>query len=80
MFVIGILSARQNFDLREQARSSWLKNYSPQKNHSVKAWFIVGKEDCKIPPSYRLSAYECQKWDINKTGNVFNIFTCFVLL
>lgn len=68
LLVVGILSARENFKLREAVRSTWLQEYSLNENIAVKAWFIIGKKDCKIPPDYRLSKYECNKWNINVSG------------
>ncbi|GIY06682.1 UDP-GalNAc:beta-1,3-N-acetylgalactosaminyltransferase 2 [Caerostris extrusa] len=64
VLAVGILSAQGNFEQREAARLTWLKKYSSE-NNDVKAWFIVGKDSCKIPPEYRVDPYSCQKWNIN---------------
>ncbi|GIY31490.1 UDP-GalNAc:beta-1,3-N-acetylgalactosaminyltransferase 2 [Caerostris darwini] len=67
VLAVGILSAQGNFEQREAARSTWLKKYSSE-NNDVKAWFIVGKDSCKIPPEYRVDPYSCEKWNINISG------------
>lgn len=68
LLAVGILSARENFELRNAARSTWLKEYLPRKNNVTKAWFVIGKDDCQIPPMYRLNKYACEKWNVDKIG------------
>ncbi|CAL1280465.1 unnamed protein product [Larinioides sclopetarius] len=74
ILAIGILSARENFELRQAARLSWLQKYS-SRNSDVKAWFIVGNNSCEIPPEYRLNEYGCEKWKVNLSGLQEKFFT-----
>ncbi|KAG8175591.1 hypothetical protein JTE90_013410 [Oedothorax gibbosus] len=65
VLAVGILSSREHFEEREAVRSTWQfsSNYA-----TVRAWFIVGESSCHLPPEYRLSAYGCEKWNINVSG------------
>ncbi|GBN41071.1 UDP-GalNAc:beta-1, 3-N-acetylgalactosaminyltransferase 2 [Araneus ventricosus] len=74
ILAIGILSARENFEFRQAARSSWLQKYS-SRNSDARAWFIVGNNSCEIPPEYRLNEYGCEKWKVDISGLQEKFFT-----
>ncbi|CAN7998306.1 unnamed protein product [Ixodes hexagonus] len=60
--LVGILSARANFERRAVARETWLSGTS-----RVKSYFIVGHEPCRVPPEDRTDPYVCARWDANIT-------------
>eukprot|EP00112_Aurelia_sp_Birch-Aquarium-sp1_P013616 Seg2894.2 transcript_id=Seg2894.2/GoldUCD/mRNA.D3Y31 product="UDP-GalNAc:beta-1 3-N-acetylgalactosaminyltransferase 2" protein_id=Seg2894.2/GoldUCD/D3Y31 len=70
--VIGILSARGNFQEREALRNSWLKVVADKQesfyNLKVTYRFIIGTEPCEIPIADRINEYECN-WDPFVTTN-----------
>lgn len=64
ILVVGILSARDNFDRRAAARETWLKFGRVSR---VKSYFIVGSEPCTVPPEDRIDPYVCERWEPNIT-------------
>lgn len=62
ILMVGVLSARQNFERRAAARETWLSGVS-----RVKFCFIVGREPCRVPPEDRLDPYVCERWEPNIT-------------
>ncbi|XP_049521132.1 UDP-GalNAc:beta-1,3-N-acetylgalactosaminyltransferase 2 isoform X2 [Dermacentor silvarum] len=62
ILLVGVLSARENFDRRAAARETWLSGAS-----RVKSFFIVGRDACRVPPEDRVDPYVCQRWEPNLT-------------
>jgi len=60
--VIGVLSARGNYEQRQAIRDTWLGYVlqQPYLKESVLIKFIVGDEPCLIPPQDRLDQFTCQ--------------------
>lgn len=62
--VVLIISAREQFDLRNAIRSTWLNDfYSNSELNTglnVKHYFSVGSEHCSIPTSKRTSPLTCE--------------------
>ena len=59
--VVGILSARSNFYLRESLRNTWVGHALQHFNERVLIKFIVSKESCPIPPEFRVDPYKCEE-------------------
>jgi len=57
--VIGINSARYNFDKRNAIRETWLGAHQKSSGDNVFVKFVLSTEDCDIPPLYRSQIYEC---------------------
>ncbi|XP_046862811.1 UDP-GalNAc:beta-1,3-N-acetylgalactosaminyltransferase 2-like isoform X2 [Xenia sp. Carnegie-2017] len=61
--VVGILSSRGNFDLRQSLRESWVgyarRHSSLNKRVLVK--FIVSNNACYVPPEFRIDPYKCER-------------------
>ncbi|XP_071833739.1 UDP-GalNAc:beta-1,3-N-acetylgalactosaminyltransferase 2-like [Apostichopus japonicus] len=55
--VVGVLTARDNFEERQSLRDSWFG--FAQSNERLMLKFIVGNEDCLTHPEYRRSPYGC---------------------
>ncbi|KAK8756141.1 hypothetical protein V5799_020672 [Amblyomma americanum] len=62
ILLVGVLSARENFDRRAAARETWLSGAS-----RVKSFFIVGRDACRVPPEDRVDPYVCERWEPNIT-------------
>uniref|UniRef100_A0A4W3IFD0 UDP-GalNAc:beta-1,3-N-acetylgalactosaminyltransferase 2 n=1 Tax=Callorhinchus milii TaxID=7868 RepID=A0A4W3IFD0_CALMI len=64
--VVGILSARQNYELRNALRNTWLGNIKqhPELRQRVLAKFIIGAHGCDIPDEDREDPYSCQLLNI----------------
>jgi len=64
--VFGILSARENFQLRAALRKTWIRQlmqYPSLEGRSRFAYkFIVGSNGCEIPLEDRINEYTCE-WD-----------------
>ncbi|XP_046387408.1 UDP-GalNAc:beta-1,3-N-acetylgalactosaminyltransferase 2-like [Ischnura elegans] len=67
LFVIGIMSAQSNFELRRSIRDTWLNELKPENMEYV---FIVGEKFCSIPPEDRISPYECREQKFNLLNGV----------
>ncbi|GFS36935.1 UDP-GalNAc:beta-1,3-N-acetylgalactosaminyltransferase 2 [Nephila pilipes] len=72
---IGVLSGRENFELRKAVRSTWLRKNSSKSR--VKTWFVLGNSSCEIPPEYRLDLYSCEKWSINISDLQEKFYTAY---
>ncbi|XP_070571047.1 UDP-GalNAc:beta-1,3-N-acetylgalactosaminyltransferase 2-like isoform X2 [Ptychodera flava] len=62
-FVIGIVSARENWELRQTLRETWLTAVS-EDGTNVLVKFIIGSQVCDIAPSLRQNEYECDLMNI----------------
>ncbi|XP_030053999.1 UDP-GalNAc:beta-1,3-N-acetylgalactosaminyltransferase 2 isoform X3 [Microcaecilia unicolor] len=64
--VVGILSARHNFELRNVIRNTWLKSFKhdPALNQRVQVKFIIGAHGCDIPVEDREDPYSCRLLNI----------------
>ena len=62
------MSAQENIDKRNAIRSTWGKNLLLNENLDIKLLFIIGKYQCPIHPSQRVSVYGCEKWNYNYSG------------
>ncbi|XP_028392317.1 LOW QUALITY PROTEIN: UDP-GalNAc:beta-1,3-N-acetylgalactosaminyltransferase 2-like [Dendronephthya gigantea] len=61
--VVGILSARGNFYLRESLRQTWVghaQHHSSLKKR-ILIKFIISNYSCPIPPEFRFDPYRCEK-------------------
>lgn len=63
ILLVGVLSARENFERRAAARETWLSGAS-----RVKSFFIVGRDACRVPPEDRVDPYVCERWEPNITA------------
>lgn len=59
---IGILSAPENFQYRDAIRKSW----KTKTGNNIKAWFIIGNQDCQIHPNNRIDQYGCDESRVQK--------------
>lgn len=59
---IGILSAPENFQYRDAIRKSW----KTKTGNNIKAWFIIGNQDCQIHPDNRIDQYGCDESRVQK--------------
>ncbi|CAH1262218.1 B3GALNT2 [Branchiostoma lanceolatum] len=67
--VIGILSARENFEQRRALRATWVGyiQQHPDYSRRVLVKFIVGSKPCPVPPPDRLDPFTCQKLSLSET-------------
>ncbi|XP_037687344.1 UDP-GalNAc:beta-1,3-N-acetylgalactosaminyltransferase 2-like [Choloepus didactylus] len=70
--VVGVLSARNNHELRNVIRSTWLKRLiqHPALNQCVLVKFIIGPHGCEVPVEDRQDPYSCKL--LNITNPVLN--------
>ncbi|XP_004473181.1 UDP-GalNAc:beta-1,3-N-acetylgalactosaminyltransferase 2 isoform X3 [Dasypus novemcinctus] len=70
--VVGVLSARNNQELRSVIRSTWLKHLkqNPVLSQRVLVKFIIGAHGCKVPVEDREDPYSCKL--LNITNPVLN--------
>uniref|UniRef100_A0A3P8W196 Hexosyltransferase n=1 Tax=Cynoglossus semilaevis TaxID=244447 RepID=A0A3P8W196_CYNSE len=59
--LVGVLSARHHYELRQAIRETWLGyvKHHPHFKHRVGVKFIVGKHGCPIPEEDREDPYSC---------------------
>uniref|UniRef100_A0A8C6SZ51 Hexosyltransferase n=1 Tax=Neogobius melanostomus TaxID=47308 RepID=A0A8C6SZ51_9GOBI len=59
--LVGVLSARHHYELRQAIRETWLGyiRRHPRFQHRVGVKFIVGKHGCPIPEEDREDPYSC---------------------
>lgn len=58
--VVGILSARRNFNLRESLRKTWVGHAKSLKER-ILVKFIISDQACFIPPEYQIDPYHCEE-------------------
>ncbi|XP_057591379.1 UDP-GalNAc:beta-1,3-N-acetylgalactosaminyltransferase 2 isoform X1 [Hippopotamus amphibius kiboko] len=70
--VVGVLSARNNHELRSVIRSTWLKHLTqhPALSQRVLVKFIIGARGCDVPVEDREDPYSCRL--LNITNPVLN--------
>ncbi|KAM7050234.1 UDP-GalNAc:beta-1,3-N-acetylgalactosaminyltransferase 2 isoform 2-T2 [Molossus nigricans] len=70
--VVGVLSARNNHELRNVIRSTWLKHLTqhPELSQRVLVKFIIGARGCDVPVEDREDPYSCRL--LNITNPVLN--------
>ncbi|XP_055002686.1 UDP-GalNAc:beta-1,3-N-acetylgalactosaminyltransferase 2 isoform X2 [Sorex araneus] len=70
--VVGVLSARNNHELRNVIRSTWLKHLTqhPILSKRVLVKFIIGAHGCEVPVEDREDPYSCRL--LNITNPVLN--------
>ncbi|XP_024894831.1 UDP-GalNAc:beta-1,3-N-acetylgalactosaminyltransferase 2 [Pteropus alecto] len=70
--VVGVLSARNNRELRNVIRSTWLKHLiqHPTLSRRVLVKFIIGARGCDVPVEDREDPYSCRL--LNITNPVLN--------
>ncbi|XP_045715811.1 UDP-GalNAc:beta-1,3-N-acetylgalactosaminyltransferase 2 isoform X2 [Phyllostomus hastatus] len=70
--VVGVLSARNNHELRNVIRSTWLKHLiqHPTLSQRVLVKFIIGARGCDVPVEDREDPYSCRL--LNITDPVLN--------
>ncbi|KAI5759211.1 B3GALNT2 [Gulo gulo luscus] len=70
--VVGVLSARNNHELRNVIRSTWLKHLiqHPSLSQRVLVKFIIGAHGCDVPVEDREDPYSCRL--LNITNPVLN--------
>ncbi|XP_032286122.1 UDP-GalNAc:beta-1,3-N-acetylgalactosaminyltransferase 2 isoform X1 [Halichoerus grypus] len=70
--VVGVLSARNNHELRNVIRSTWLKHLiqHPSLSQRVLVKFIIGAHGCAVPVEDREDPYSCRL--LNITNPVLN--------
>ncbi|XP_066238732.1 UDP-GalNAc:beta-1,3-N-acetylgalactosaminyltransferase 2 isoform X4 [Saccopteryx leptura] len=70
--VVGVLSARNNHELRNVIRSTWLKHLKqhPVLSQRVLVKFIIGAHGCDVPVKDREDPYSCRL--LNITNPVLN--------
>ncbi|XP_042096897.1 UDP-GalNAc:beta-1,3-N-acetylgalactosaminyltransferase 2 isoform X3 [Ovis aries] len=70
--VVGVLSARNNHQLRNVIRSTWLKHLiqHPALSQRVLVKFIIGAHGCSVPVEDREDPYSCKL--LNITNPVLN--------
>ncbi|XP_019507343.1 PREDICTED: UDP-GalNAc:beta-1,3-N-acetylgalactosaminyltransferase 2 [Hipposideros armiger] len=70
--VVGVLSARNNHELRNVIRSTWLKHLTqhPALSQRVLVKFIIGARGCDVPVEDREDPYSCRL--LNITNPVLN--------
>ncbi|XP_049592850.1 UDP-GalNAc:beta-1,3-N-acetylgalactosaminyltransferase 2 isoform X2 [Syngnathus scovelli] len=66
--LVGVLSARQHYTLRQAIRDTWLGYLlqHPHFKHRVGVKFIVGKHGCAIPEEDREDPYSCSLLNITE--------------
>ncbi|XP_077350517.1 UDP-GalNAc:beta-1,3-N-acetylgalactosaminyltransferase 2 [Festucalex cinctus] len=66
--LVGVLSARQHYKLRQAIRDTWLGylHQHPHFKHRVGVRFIVGKHGCPIPEEDREDPYSCSLLNITQ--------------
>lgn len=57
--VLGVVSARYNFEKRETIRKTWLRSYQKRNRNDVLIKFVLTSQDCDIPSLYRRDVHEC---------------------
>ncbi|XP_051023838.1 UDP-GalNAc:beta-1,3-N-acetylgalactosaminyltransferase 2 isoform X3 [Acomys russatus] len=70
--VVGVLSARNNHELRNVIRNTWLKHLlqHPMLSQRVLVKFIIGARGCEVPVEDREDPYSCRL--LNITSPVLN--------
>ncbi|XP_023556613.1 UDP-GalNAc:beta-1,3-N-acetylgalactosaminyltransferase 2 isoform X2 [Octodon degus] len=70
--VVGVLSARNNHELRNAIRNTWLKHLleHPSLSQRVLVKFIIGAHGCEVPVEDRENPYSCRL--LNITSPVLN--------
>ncbi|XP_076429052.1 UDP-GalNAc:beta-1,3-N-acetylgalactosaminyltransferase 2 isoform X2 [Peromyscus maniculatus bairdii] len=70
--VVGVLSARNNHELRNVIRNTWLKHLlqHPTLSQRVLVKFIIGARGCEVPVEDREDPYSCRL--LNITNPVLN--------
>ncbi|XP_016796794.1 UDP-GalNAc:beta-1,3-N-acetylgalactosaminyltransferase 2 isoform X1 [Pan troglodytes] len=70
--VVGVLSARNNHELRNVIRSSWMRHLlqHPTLSQRVLVKFIIGAHGCEVPVEDREDPYSCKL--LNITNPVLN--------
>ncbi|XP_074229346.1 UDP-GalNAc:beta-1,3-N-acetylgalactosaminyltransferase 2 isoform X8 [Camelus bactrianus] len=70
--VVGVLSARNNHELRNVIRSTWLKHslQHPALSQRVLVKFVIGARGCQVPVEDREDPYSCRL--LNITNPVLN--------
>lgn len=65
--VVGVLSARNNHELRSVIRSTWLKHsrQHPALSQRVLVKFIIGARGCEVPVEDREDPYSCRLLNIS---------------
>uniref|UniRef100_A0A5F9C608 UDP-GalNAc:beta-1,3-N-acetylgalactosaminyltransferase 2 n=1 Tax=Oryctolagus cuniculus TaxID=9986 RepID=A0A5F9C608_RABIT len=65
--VVGVLSARNNHELRNVIRSTWLKHVlqHPTLSQRVLVKFIIGARGCEVPVEDREDPYSCKLLNIS---------------
>ena len=63
LLLVGILSARGNFQMRDVIRQTWLQHLHTNSElyDRVSYRFIVGDKDCDIHPKNRKSSFSCER-------------------
>lgn len=56
--VMTILSSRFNFDERQVIRDTWF-NKTKFEEFKWSGFFVVGNDDCRVPPQDRISPFDC---------------------
>jgi hypothetical protein len=59
LFLIGIMSKRENLKMRDSIRNTWVRSLN---NSLGKHKFLIGKNFCHIPPVDRISEHSCEEW------------------
>uniref|UniRef100_A0A1Y7VJJ6 UDP-GalNAc:betaGlcNAc beta 1,3-galactosaminyltransferase, polypeptide 2 n=1 Tax=Mus musculus TaxID=10090 RepID=A0A1Y7VJJ6_MOUSE len=72
--VVGVLSARNNHELRNVIRNTWLKNllHHPTLSQRVLVKFIIGARGCEVPVEDREDPYSCRLLNITNPGGPFH--------
>ncbi|XP_036610420.1 UDP-GalNAc:beta-1,3-N-acetylgalactosaminyltransferase 2 isoform X3 [Trichosurus vulpecula] len=70
--VVGVLSARNNHELRSVIRNTWLKHLKqhPELSQRVLVKFIIGARGCNVPVEDREDPYSCKL--LNITNPILN--------
>uniref|UniRef100_G1Q7E7 Hexosyltransferase n=1 Tax=Myotis lucifugus TaxID=59463 RepID=G1Q7E7_MYOLU len=71
--VVGVSSARNNHELRNVIRSTWLKHslQHPALSHRVLVKFIIGARGCEVPVEDREDPYSCRLFNISDPEALF---------
>ncbi|XP_002736365.1 UDP-GalNAc:beta-1,3-N-acetylgalactosaminyltransferase 2-like [Saccoglossus kowalevskii] len=66
--VVGILSARENYELRRALRNTWMTYVSTcnSLDYGVMVKFIVGSHACNFHPSLRQDEFGCQPLNVTE--------------
>ena len=72
--VVGVLSARNNHELRNVIRNTWLKNllHHPTLSQRVLVKFIIGARGCEVPVEDREDPYSRRLLNITNPGGPFH--------